>query len=252
MPIAPLPCSISLPIIGRVHSPLKQKFGTPRQPNLVDIAATIEMLPPFNDSQAFEGIEQFSHLWIVWQFHQNRVNTSNKQPFRAAVRPPRLGGNQKIGVFATRSMYRPANIGLSVVRLSHVEATPSGIFLHIIGADMIEGTPVIDIKPYIAYSDCITQAHSGFASQQPMLKPVSWDADALLQRDAMLSNNSLNQEDCLLIAQLIAQDPRPAYRQTETMTKFFMRYKSLDIGFFQRLDQVMVITALQVAKDYDH
>lgn len=143
---------ITFPIIGYHHSPLTQKFGIPRQPNLVQVSSHIEFVPPYDNVAAFEGIENYSHLWIIWQFHHNRPQAN----FRPQVRPPRFGGNAKMGVFATRSMYRPSPLGLSVVRLERLEVINHKVRLYIIGADMADGTPIFDIKPYLAFSDSIT------------------------------------------------------------------------------------------------
>lgn len=231
---------LSLPIIGIVQSPLKQKFGTPRQPNLVDIKSTIKMLPPYDDINAFEGIEQFSHLWIIWQFHQNRIN-EKREGFRATVRPPRLGGNQKIGVFATRSMYRPANLGLSVVKLLQVEQNDAGVLVHILGADMVDGTPIIDIKPYLSYSDSIEQAVSGYAAQTPSVKCVVWHPDLSDSLNTLQRTHTLTHEDLQIIERLIAQDPRPAYRQQELLTPFVMRYHTVDIAFRQVTEDTLEI-----------
>ena len=240
-----LPQQITFPIIGIVNSPLKQKFGTPRQPNLVDINATISMLPPYNVLSAFEGIAQFSHLWIIWQFHQNRINP-NPSNFQPTVRPPRLGGNQKIGVFASRSMYRPANIGLSVVKFSHIENSEAGLRLHIFGADMIDGTPVIDIKPYLPYSDSIDDAIAGYASQKPIIKSVHWHPDLLQDLSNIAVKSQLKQTDWQTIEQLIAQDPRPAYRQQALNTIFVMRYQNVDVHFSQIADSVLQIQAIEL------
>lgn len=227
-----------LPIIGYLRSPLSQKFGLPRQPNLVDIPATIEFIPPFNEPLAFVGLEQFSHLWLIWQFHQNR-DTPTAQ-FRAQVRPPRLGGNQKIGVFATRSMYRPANIGLSVVQLAGVTQTDNGVVLKVLGADMVDGTPILDIKPYIAYSDSIANAVSGFAEQPPIKKRVQIDAQVMTQLTKIPSTEQLNSTDIQLICDLLAQDPRPAYRQHEQGSEFIMRYKHIDVIFSQNANDSLI------------
>ncbi|MBS9779759.1 MAG: tRNA (N6-threonylcarbamoyladenosine(37)-N6)-methyltransferase TrmO, partial [Moraxellaceae bacterium] len=190
-----------LSIIGVHHSPLTQKFGIPRQSNLVELATTIEMYPPYDTPSAFVGIEEFSHLWITWQFHQNQPQAN----FRPQVRPPRLGGNKKLGVFATRSPYRPSNLGLSVVQLNKIETKNNKITLHIIGADFLDKTPIIDIKPYIVYSDSIAYAKSGFANSPPTEKTVRIEenAEQLLQQH--FSTKQIKQ-----ICQLIALDPRPA------------------------------------------
>lgn len=140
------------PMIGYHRAPLSQKFGAPRQPNLVALTSIIEMIAPYDSPAAFAGLDAFSHIWISWQFHHNYTNKDTHigkggTGFRAQVRPPRLGGNQKIGVFASRSMYRPSALGLSVVKLESIEVCDGRVLLIISGADMIDGTPIIDIKP---------------------------------------------------------------------------------------------------------
>lgn len=171
------------PIIGYHRAPLPQKFGAPRQPNLVALTSVIEMLAPYDTPAAFAGLEAFSHIWLSWQFHHNYINKNghiNKadSSFRAQVRPPRLGGNEKIGVFASRSMYRPSGLGLSVVKLERVEVVQGRVLLIISGADMIDGTPIIDIKPYVAYSDAVNDAQSGFAPTAPTLLDVTMTESA--------------------------------------------------------------------------
>ena len=246
--------SLSVPIIGYHRSALSQKFGIPRQPNLVELPTLIEMIAPYNTLDAFEGIENFSHLWITWHTHHNYLDkttqssqvpnanqgigesTPNFAAFKPKVRPPRLGGNTKLGVFATRSTYRPSQLGLSVVKLIKVEGVGDSVTLHISGADMVDGTPIIDIKPYIAYSDAISEAVSGFALDKPMVKPVHITEAARHQFMACVTDNldqGLKTEDMALIYQLISQDPRPAYRQQQSDRVFYMRYKDHDIGFKQ-------------------
>ncbi|MGM8886394.1 tRNA (N6-threonylcarbamoyladenosine(37)-N6)-methyltransferase TrmO [Psychrobacter sp. 1U2] len=249
------------PIIGYHRAPLSQKFGAPRQPNLVELISAIEMIAPFDTPAAFVGLEEFSHLWLSWQFHHNKdlnnqqtsiqQGTQTDSGFRAQVRPPRLGGNQKIGVFASRSMYRPAQLGLSVVKLERIEVIAGRVMLIISGADLIEGTPIIDIKPYVAYSDSIEHAASGFAPTAPIPLAVTMTANAQEQFAALSHNdiesrtpidsksviNNIQQRlvaaDLPLITALIAQDPRPAYRRDEINTSFIMRYKSVDVSFCQ-------------------
>lgn len=237
----PFDTTCTTPIIGIHHSPLPQKFGTPRQPNLVNLATHITLLPPYDTPDAFDGIDRFSHLWIIWQFHQNKPQSH----FRPQVRPPRFGGNQKMGVFATRSMYRPSQLGLSVVQLSHLSTddTGRGVSLHIIGADMIDGTPIIDIKPYLPYSDSLPIATSPMAA--PTVKPVQISLTAQQLFDACLAQGELSFTDITHISALIAQDPRPAYRQKETDTVFVMRYKAVDIEFLMTTDLTFIIIALR-------
>lgn len=253
------------PIIGYLKSPLSQKFGAPRQPNLVAISGVIEMVAPFDSPEAFAGIADFSHLWLTWQFHHNEIKkttqnakTNADKQFRAQVRPPRLGGNQKIGVFASRSMYRPSRLGLSVVKLEKVWIVDNRVMLQISGADLIDGTPIIDIKPYVAYSDALPLANSGFAPSAPKLLLVTIAETAQVQFDALIDKSfnektltreqllgdvqrNLMLEDLPIISDLIAQDPRPAYRQEEIGMIFTMRYKLVDVSFCQvRLGELQV------------
>ncbi len=251
------------PIIGYHRAPLSQKFGAPRQPNLVALTSIIEMLAPYDTPAAFDGLDKFSHIWVSWQFHHNyryKNNNETSTSFRAQVRPPRLGGNQKIGVFASRSMYRPSGLGLSVVKIEQVKIVQGRVLLIIKGADMIDSTPIIDIKPYVAYSDALIQTESGFAPTAPELLNVTV-TDAANEQFMMLVNNSTHNNktsvkdantgsnsatvastvhhiqtqlvasDMSIIKELIAQDPRPAYRRTEIATPFVMRYKSVDVSF---------------------
>ena len=250
------------PIIGYHRAPLSQKFGAPRQPNLVALTSVIEMIAPYDTPAAFVGLEDFSHIWVSWQFHHNYLykdKQANKadSSFRAQVRPPRLGGNQKIGVFASRSMYRPSALGLSVVKLERLEIVEGRVLLIISGADMIDGTPIIDIKPYVAYSDALPDAQSGFAPSAPHLLEVTVTKVAYEQFVQIIDNQHIHNEaekiahnekatvksvihkmqkqllmpDLDNIKALIAQDPRPAYRRIETHLSFVMRYKSVDVSF---------------------
>lgn len=264
------------PMIGYHRAPLSQKFGAPRQPNLVALTSIIEMIAPYDSPAAFAGLDAFSHIWISWQFHHNYTNKDTHigksgTGFRAQVRPPRLGGNQKIGVFASRSMYRPSALGLSVVKLESIEVVEGRVLLIISGADMIDGTPIIDIKPYVAYSDALSNAKSGFAPTAPDLLEIIITESAYEQFMTLVDagrcdkndndndngtetenknnkkaihakNNSVAtliqqmQEQLLIsdieiIKALIAQDPRPAYRRAEINTPFVMRYKSVDVSF---------------------
>ena len=259
------------PIVGYHRAPLSQKFGAPRQPNLVALTSVIEMLAPYDTPAAFVGLEAFSHIWISWQFHHNYKTKNNAvneadSSFRPQVRPPRLGGNQKIGVFASRSMYRPSALGLSVVKLEHVEVIQGRAFLIISGADMIDGTPIVDIKPYVTYSDALVEAESGFAPTAPTLLAVTMTEPAYEQFVALADTGQLiNNEKAINIEQdtvttlmhqmqsqllpsdidiikaLIAQDPRPAYRRTQVNIPFTMRYKSVDVSF-----QLIVVDELQI------
>lgn len=218
--------TVCFPIIAHHRSPLSQKFGAPRQPNLVSLHSQIHLLAPYDDWQAFMGLDAFSHIWVLWQFHHNKTQSH----FAPKVRPPRLGGNTKTGVFATRSMYRPAPIGLSVVGLDKItHQNQRQVVLHITGADFIDGTPILDIKPYLPYSDSITHAKSPIHAPKPKTVQLSPRAKSTL--DTLIQNKTLNPDDSAHIQDLIAQDPRVAYRQN-TQKPHTMRYKNIDVVFF--------------------
>lgn len=215
---------ISLPIIGYIRSPMVEKFGIPRQPNLVDVPAYIEFVAPYDDARAFVGLTEFSHVWLTWQFHHNKDAL-----FRPQIRPPRLGGNAKMGVFASRSMYRPSALGLSVVRLDRVEVTQGKAVLHVWGADLLDGTPIIDIKPYVTYSDALPDAQSGFAPDAPKRLAVRWSPTASTQIGGLLSAGILQAGQLVLIEQLLALDPRPAYQ--DDAREYGMAYDRVNVRF---------------------
>lgn len=219
---------IKLPIIGYMQSPYKEKFGIPRQPNLVQVESYIEMVGPYNDLLAFEGIEAFSHLWLIWQFHENKHQDTNK--FRPQVRPPRLGGNQKIGVFATRSMYRPSPIGLSVVQLKEVKKVGKNVRVYLNGSDLLDGTPIVDIKPYIQYSDAIIDAQSAYAQDEPDRKSVIWTEQAEQQKQQLLLNGKISVQLVQELEQVLSLDPRPAYQDDEERV-YGMKFADLDVRF---------------------
>ena len=149
----------ALQVIARIHTELPEKFGVPRQSGLVpQLRGRIVFEPAYRNPDAVRGLEDFSHIWILWEFHK-----AKRENWSATVKPPKLGGNKRMGVFATRSPFRPNNIGLSSVKLTGIEYTDDyGPILHISGVDLLNGTPVYDIKPYIPYTDCHPDATSGF------------------------------------------------------------------------------------------
>ena len=220
---------VKMPIIGYMQSPYLEKFGIPRQPNLVQVESYIEMCAPYNDLLAFEGIEDFSHLWLIWQFHDNK-NGSNSEKFRPQVRPPRLGGNQKIGVFATRSMYRPAAIGLSVVQLKSVEKVGKSVRVHVTGSDLLNGTPILDIKPYIHYSDAVDGAQSGYAQVQPEIKLVRWSVEAEQLKQDLLHQQKVTQQHVQELEAVLSLDPRPAY-QEDAQRIYGMNFAGIEVKF---------------------
>jgi tRNA-Thr(GGU) m(6)t(6)A37 methyltransferase TsaA len=189
--------------IGVVRSCFREKFGIPRQPGLASAArATLELLPPYNQPAAVRGLEGFSHLWLVFAFHG--IPAGRWQP---TVRPPRLGGNRRLGVFATRSTFRPNPIGLSAVKLERIATDHGKVVLHLAGVDVLDGTPVLDIKPYLPYADCIPTATGGFATEVPPSGLAVEFSPAAAAFCAALPVGDPRE----LITQLLRQDPRPAY-----------------------------------------
>lgn len=194
--------------IARISTPFKEKFGIPRQAGLItEATGRIEFLPPFDQPEALTGIEEFSHLWVSWIFHG--VPQGKWQPM---VRPPRLGGNVKKGVFATRSPFRPNSLGLSVVRLEAVQADADPPALLVSGVDMLDQTPIVDIKPYIPYSDSIADACGGFAVGAPEKRlSVVFSEEA----EKRLRNRSDGNVVRQIILKMLQLDPRPAYKSGE-------------------------------------
>lgn len=254
---------VTLPVVGVHHSPMTQKFGLPRQPNLVDVRSVIELLPPYDVFDAVVGLDNFSHLWLHWYFHANRQATQTEHSqaqFRTKIRPPRLGGNDKVGVFASRSMYRPSQMGMSVVRLQGIETRQGQLLIHVIGADLLDKTPILDIRPYVRYSDAIIDSHDGYADAKPSTCQVHVYQDAKCQFDKIVKDlqteglmndhllTSLHDADWHIITALIAQDPRPAYRQKVSQREYVMRYKNIDVRFVQRTQgQLEVIGVNKIA-----
>lgn len=205
--------------IAKMHSDFPTKFGIPRQSGLVEaLRSTIVFEPEFRNPDALRGIEGFSHLWLIWQFSE-----SVQQDWSPTVRPPRLGGNTRMGVFATRSPFRPNSLGLSCVKLLGVENTPhNGPVIHVAGADLMDGTPIFDIKPYVPYSDCHTEALGGFTSStsrttlQVEFPPHLLSKLPAAKRDAAIG--------------VLAQDPRPSY-QHNSQRVYGLRFSEYDIRF---------------------
>ena len=205
--------------LGIIRSPYKEKFAIPRQPQLAPAArGVLELVAPFDQGDAVQGLEQVSHVWLLFVFHQ----ALEDKP-RLKVRPPRLGGNKSMGVFATRATHRPNGIGQSVVKLDKVEANR----LWISGIDLLDGTPILDIKPYVPYADIISDASNGMASAAPVLIPVQWADSALQQahREALRLQEPLVE----LIEQCLAQDPRPAYQTPTAEREYGAQFWDLDV-----------------------
>lgn len=192
--------------IGWVESCFREKFGTPRQPGLIATAEATLVLPaPYGSAESVRDLEQFSHLWVLFLFHQTAA-----KGWQPLVRPPRLGGNRKSGLWATRSMFRPNPIGLSVVELVAIEITKTQVELQIRGQDIIDKTPIIDIKPYLPWVDAVTDAKGGEYQRPPTATlSIEW-SPAALQQLAQLSDRGESLRP--LLEQVIAQNPRPAYQ----------------------------------------
>lgn len=220
----------TFPAIGIVRSCFKEKFGIPRQPGLAPLAcAEIELLPPYDDINAFEGLEGCSHLWIQFVFHANK-----REEWKPKVKPPRLGGNKTLGVFATRSPTRPAPIGLSVVRFEGLIEKEGKLLVQISGIDLLEGTPVLDIKPYVPYVDCVPEAKNTFAASMPALISVEI-SDELRAFCADYQRNT-GTDLAGLITQVLQQDPRPQYQQPEQERVYGMKLLDLDVRWQYRID----------------
>ena len=182
--------------IAHIETPFKEKFGVPRQAGLVDYEARVVFEQEYRVAEAVRGLEDFDYLWLIWQFH-----LAEREEWSPTVRPPRLGGNKRVGVFATRSPFRPNSIGLSSVRLLRIEPGP---VLVVSGADLVNGTPILDIKPYISYADSHPEARSGFAIDAPERLEVVVPQDIACHLPQALLQP---------LVDTIAQDPRPHYQQ---------------------------------------
>jgi tRNA-Thr(GGU) m(6)t(6)A37 methyltransferase TsaA len=234
------PEKYSLHAIGTIRSCFKEKFGIPRQPGLNSEArATLELHPPFDREDALRGLEGFSHVWIVFIFHE-----ALSEEWKTMVRPPRLGGNRKVGVFASRSMHRPNPIGISCVQLERIEGTS----LLLKGVDLLDGTPVLDIKPYVPFADAIPDADGGFAKAPPgPERKVRFHPEALkacAEREATDLPGLRN-----FIVQMLQTDPRPAYHDEETSRQGY-GIRVFDFDLKWRLEgEEFLVTALEPADD---
>ena len=210
--------------IGYIRSCFKEKFGVPRQPGLVpEATATLEITPQFSIGDAFRFLETFSHIWILFIFHQ-----CADKAWRSLVRPPRLGGNQKVGVFASRSGFRPNAIGQSAVELVHIEIDNQSVCLHLKGVDIVDGTPVLDVKPYLPYADRLPLATGGYAPQKPDPKCNVTFAPAADRICSQLENDQRPQLK-QLITNILALDPRPAYAGAARKSEYGFRVWDLNI-----------------------
>lgn len=207
--------TLTLHPIAVIHTPYKEKFSVPRQPDLVqDGIGIVELLPPYNSPEAVRGLEQFSHLWLIFQFDK-----IPHEKWQSTVRPPRLGGNQRVGVFASRATHRPNPLGLSKVELRQVECIHGRVFLHLGSVDLVDGTPIFDIKPYIAYADSEPEAKSSFAQEKP---PAKLNVEFTEMAQSAVEKYHKNRPHLArFITEVIAQDPRPAYQQGKETDRIY-------------------------------
>ena len=221
--------NVNIQVIARMKSDFATKFGIPRQSGLVEeLRSTIVFEPEFRNPDALRGIGDFSHLWIIWQFSE-----AVRQGWSPTVRPPRLGGNTRMGVFATRSPFRPNNLGLSSVRLLGVEHTEKyGTVLHVGGADLMDGTPIFDIKPYIPYGDCHPEATGGFTdSAGEFLLRVNFPPEML---------SLLPEEKRAAAVGVLSHDPRPSYQRDKDRV-YGLTFAGYDIRFTVQDDVLTVV-----------
>jgi tRNA-Thr(GGU) m(6)t(6)A37 methyltransferase TsaA len=240
--------TFNFPALGFIQSPYKQKFAIPRQPGLIPEArGELVLHPPYADDAIVRGIEAFSHLWLVFVFHE----TADKG-WSPMVRPPRLGGNTKKGVFATRATFRPNPIGLSVVKLEGVSRRGELLVLHLSGIDLLDGTPVLDIKPYLPYSDALPDALGGFADAAPetaMTVSFSETAAQFCQKQQQYPHLQL------FIEKVLKQDPRPPYKkqrediQTYGMTLYHYNIKWTVDGNHNHVTDIFVLPVEHVAAE---
>lgn len=220
--------------IGYIRSPYREKFAAPRQPGLAPtVKAQVELSDEFASPEAVRGLEGFSHIWLIFHFH-----LTAGEGWKPTVRPPRLGGNKRIGVFSCRSPFRPNPIGMSAVKLLAVDCQGGKVLLAIQGADLIDGTPILDIKPYLPYTDGISEAKGGFADRSPVASlDVVFSAEAKQQ----LEEYSLQTPDLeILLRETLALDPRPAYQRDDGPREYGVLLDRYDVRWHVEDDQVVV------------
>ena len=227
--------SYQVEIIGIIRSCFKEKFGVPRQPGMVAAAtASLELLPPFNRAEMVRGLEAFSHLWIHFIFHE-----SIAEGWRPTVRPPWLGGRRRVGVFACRSPHRPNHLGLSVVRLKAVRIVDHGAILDLSGVDLLDSTPVIDIKPYLPYSDSLASATGGYGTAETPAIAVEFEPQCRLFCREYEHSTGRRLEQ--LVQDLIRLDPRPASQKSQDKQVFGMKLWDLNIRWQMAPGRCMVV-----------
>ena len=215
--------------IAYFRSPFATKFGVPKQSGLVEnLMGTIEFVPQYRNADALRGMEEFDYLWLIWEFSANRHAATSP-----VVRPPLLGGNRKVGVFASRSPFRPNRLGLSSVRISEIELdTTRGPLIHVLGADLMDGTPIYDIKPYVVYADSHPEARSGFVDKNA----IRWLE--VVVPDAVASRYS--SDELAALRKVLSLDPRPHYQDNPEKV-YGMMYAGKDVKFRVEGDVLTVV-----------
>lgn len=229
--------TIQMKIIARIHTDFAGKFGIPRQAGLVEaLRAAVVFEPEYRNADALRGLEGFSHIWLIWQFSETVRDT-----WSPTVRPPRLGGNVRMGVFATRSPYRPNAIGLSSVRLEGIRRDLKlGPILDVSGADLMDGTPILDIKPYLAYTDSHPEAAGGFTDPNEWKKLTVDFPTALLER--------VPEDRRAALIGVLEQDPRPSY-QRDSERIYGLTFAGCNIRFTVRLG---ILTVLSTERSFEY
>ena len=216
-------------IIAHIYNGFEEKFGIPRQSNIAPVKSRIVFEKEYRNPDALRGIEEYSHLWLIWQFSE-----ALEEGFRPMVRPPRLGGNRRMGVFATRSPYRPNPIGLSSVKLVGIEKTEhEGVVLIVEGADLLSGTPIYDIKPYLAYADSHPDAVGGFADA---VRDYAIDVDFPNELQEKLST-----EEYDTFLTLLRHDPRPSYKNGDEERVFHLAFDGVEVDFREQNGHLLVV-----------
>ncbi len=219
-------------VIARIHTDFPTKFGIPRQSGLVETEATIVFEPEYRFDEALRGIEEYSHLWLIWEFSEVK-----DKPWSPTVRPPRLGGNKRVGVFATRSPFRPNPVALSCVKLQRCEKTSEGMVLVVSGADLMDNTPIYDIKPYIPYTDCHTDAKGSFAQKHKDYRLFVECKENLMSK--------IPENKRKLLTEILAQDPRPSYIENPKRV-FGIEYAGFEIKFTVK-EKILTVTDIYIS-----
>ena len=224
-----------LKTIATIHTDFPSKFGIPRQGGLVEaLKATVTFEPEYRDATALRGLEGYSHLWLIWLFSESVMDC-----FSPTVKPPRLGGNRRMGVFATRSPFRPNPLGLTCVKLEGIELSgPQGPLLRVAGADLMDGTPIFDIKPYIPYADCHPEATGGFTDG------IRYERLDVNFPDALL--NAIPPDKRQALIEVLAQDPRPGYRHGEASRRYGVAFAGYDVRFTVQGNALTVVEVVKL------